>query len=793
MKNSLFKRAVATAAAVPLALSQCLTVANVATTQTILANAADSSNSITLNGETGLLYITPDKGISTEDGYVRNDAAGTFVKDSEWNSTLLAKLTSTSKKTGTIDASFIYDEIIARSGNFQEVTKEILDKVGEISYTIAENGDITFSGSIDDVTPAFAQKASNAIGGALNELAQQYGATELADTSNIFDGVVIAGDFTLVIKGSSLDDTKIEGEFKFVDKTSKKEYKGTAVLDYALEQLEALKQAARDAVNDVKDEYGIDVSSANASIDDSVSFYVKKLKAAKSYIAKGQAKTTELKEYTTFADLLAAAGNSRFADRIENAFNAQIPSSGAGVASNDKVLEIYDKILAQLAPIADPYTIDITAADLGAFADDLTNIKTQLNGGTATFMADFTDEEADLAETYLEGAYENIDVTRVYKQISITADYSAVQNGVAAVDVQIKRIAEFVEVEEETTTTTTTTTEESDTTTTTTTTEESETTTTTTTTEESDTTTTTTTTDGSDTTTTTTTTDGSDTTTTTTTTDGSDTTTTTTTTGPIGETTTRAVEETVTNVTMVAKTGFYLNIDDEFNIDQIESISYSVDRSLVYYNEDNEMVGQTVLDPGTPVDITDEVDYGTQTPAGVFKRGEYVFAHQIAVCPTEDIVDEYGAVVFAKGEPIKKPNGQEVAVTAYVGVKGDGDLDFKAEADDATLVLAWYSKMSTGGDASKRIFSNSDLITVVNEDGVRVPRDDYDELLDDFAAFLCDTDNEKDANNWNMLKPARKIMANDASNILAVYAKASTAGNPDRALWDEILANGDEE
>lgn len=788
MKNSLFKRAIATAAAVPLALSQCLTVADVATTQTILANAADSENSVTLNGETGLLYITPDKGISTEDGYVRDDAAGTFVKDSEWNSALLAKITSTSKKTGTIDASFIFDEILARSGNYREVTQEILDKVGEISYSVAENGDITISGTLDDVTPAFSQKASNAIGGALNELAEQYGATELADVSNIFDGVEIAGSFTLVIKGSSLDDTKVEAEFTYVDKASGKAYKGTSVIDYALEQFETLKQAARDAVNDVKDEYGIDVSSANASIDDSVSFYENKLKAAKKYIAKGQAKTTELKEYASFSDLLAAADNSRFADRIERIFKAQIPSSGAGVASNDKVLDIYGKILEQIASIAAPYTIDITAADLGAFADDLTNIKTQLNGGVATFTADFTDAEAADAETYLEGAYD-VDITNVYKQISITADYSAVQNGNASVDVQIKRIAEFVPVTTTTTTTTTTdTTETSTTTTTTASTDESETTTTTTTTEGSDdsTTTTTTTTGGSDDTTTTT---------TTTTTDGSDDTTTTTTTTtepPVSETTTVAVEESVTNVTMVAKTGFYLNIDDEFNPEQIESISYSIDKTVVYYGEDGEKVGEEEPVIGEYIDITDKVNYGDQTPAGVFVRGEYVFAHQIAVYAAEDIVDEDGNVVFAEGDVIKKSNGQEVSVTAYVGVKGDGDLNFKAESTDASLVLAWYAKMSTGGDPETDVFSNSDLITEVNEDGVRVPRADYDKTLDEFAAFLCDTDNEDDENNWNLLKPARKIMATDSSNILACYSKASTGREPDRAFWDEILAKGDE-
>ena len=64
-------------------------------------------------------------------------------------------------------------------------------------------------------------------------------------------------------------------------------------------------------------------------------------------------------------------------------------------------------------------------------------------------------------------------------------------------------------------------------------------------------------------------------------------------------------------------------------------------------------------------------------------------------------------------------------------------------------------------------------------------------LTDELAAFLADVNtNEWSADNWKTKKDGRRIDSNDASKILAYYAKRSSAdyvsvSNFD--IWNEVL------
>ena len=134
MKKTLFTRAIASIAAVPLAFTQCLTVANAVSVSDVdLADAsvAAAKNELTLNGENGLLYIAPDKGGASSDEYFevsKDEKTATFEKESIWNETVYAKLITSGNKTGTIDVSQYFDRIISKSGNYKDVTKALLDK-----------------------------------------------------------------------------------------------------------------------------------------------------------------------------------------------------------------------------------------------------------------------------------------------------------------------------------------------------------------------------------------------------------------------------------------------------------------------------------------------------------------------------------------------------------------------------------------------------------------------------------------------------------------------------------------
>ena len=608
------------------------------------------------------------------------------------------------------------------------------------------------------------------------------------DKNTAFSDVKIGGTFTAVIKGSSLDDTKVEGTitFKSLDGV---EYKGTAVIDYALAQLDKLQSDAKTAISDAinaaaaLDEKTEKIAEAEAQVDDSIGYFKKQLNRAKTWSAKAQSKTTELKEYGTFGEALEAAKASRFGKKLEDKLNKDIPASGSEAAKDATANKYFDKAI-KLIEDNTAFDVQITSAELGSFADSLTNITAQLLGGTATFSAQFDDAEKDAVAEYLLSEY-GLQLTDSYKTIGITADYSAVNNGEASVGVKMQRIVKAVTTVSTTSTSTETTSTETETTST-----ESETTSTETETTSTETETTSTETETTSTETETTSTETETTTASTSTDEGTG-----------SSTTTTKVVKLAANYYVTSKTGFYLNIDEEFNKEQLESVYVSYDETEISYGEaivngQREIVSQKVLTKGKDVNVTDKVDFGTQTPANVFVKGDYKFSHELALYATEDIVikdfDGNDVIATASGAALTNADGTTAITIAYVGVKGDGDLNYMADSKDASLVLVWYAKMSTMDDPDERaaeVFSNSDQITEIDENGERVIREEYDKNLDQFAAFLCDVDNENADDNWYALKKVRTIDAKDASFIKVMYSWSSTGENPDRKSWNEVLGN----
>ena len=825
MKNSLLKRAIAAASVVPVALTQCLSVANAvyvdSYSSTAVKGAAGSSMTLNNGDATSILYIAPKNDYAEVDG--------TYVKSSDWNvtvSSLIASVAAGDKSSDVIDMSKAYETAIEKSGEYAEVTKSLIEKMSDIAYNVEADGKITVTASLDNITPTFTAGGKNTIGGALKELAAKYGVEDLDTPDNFFEDVVIAGDLEVVINANMLaDGTTVEGTLKFTDKATGNVYYGLGVIDWALEKFDLLKSTAKEAC-DKYSQY-VDTTDAYAEIEDSVAFYVDKLELAKEYIAKGYAANKSLSADAA-SEIIAKADKILF-----NKKGKHLPGTTClELASNAKALEIYNDALAQ-ANDKTPVTIDIQASELGAFGDSIYDIEASLVNGVATISGKFADTEAEWidVEKYIEAEY-GVDAVSSYKQFTAVADASKYTNegeGFASADFQLERV---VIVKETTTTTTTTSTTTSSTTTTTstvsddvTTTEPtvsdittpgfpgpttttvsddgSGTTTTTTATEtdlgDHDCTTTSTVSDGgaSDVTTTSTVSDGGDVSVTTTTvsdggdvstptttstvSDGGDVSVTTTTVSDGGDdtsTTTRTETKYVVNYHTETQVGFYLDIDPEFNIDQVKSLGYSIDYSVLSYGEDGALIKQEILEAGEVVDITDSIEF-KDVPADVFKlintEAENQFAAQIQIYATKQIVNANNEVIAEAGEALKNIDGSPVSATAYIGVKGDADLDMVADASDASTALVYYAKISTGAVASETQFSTNNVL-VAN-----------DPVLDDFAAFLADVDNENDSNNYVALKPARVIDASDASFILSYYAKISTGRDTGRDTWNDVL------
>ena len=529
----------------------------------------------------------------------------------------------------------------------------------------------------------------------------------------------------------------VKGTDSYKDKVAKlkEEYKG----HYA--NMSDKAESIKDYVQNIATFFSGKLNTADKYIDKAMNFSGSK--SADSIAPIIEAVNKRIPAVTTKVEKVS----KKAANMIDG---KQLPTSGAEIAANPTVEKFYSEVITQILA-SSPVAVDIDAADWGELADSFSAITASADKGVATLKAQLPDEEAAAATAFIEGEYD-VDVTEIFKEIEIEVNFASIETeGAVSYDMNLKRVVKAKEkVVESSSTTDTSTTASTDTGTT-------------------PTETTPTDTNTSETGTTPTDTTPSDTNTSSTATE---------TTGSADPSTTTAVVERVVNFKTETEVGFYLDVDKEFNKEQIKSISYSVDLSTVYYDADGNVVGQRVDEPGEQVDILNAVEF-KDVPADVFadinKNGVASFASQIPVYAKEAITAADGTVVANAGDVLKRIDGSKISVTAYIGVKGDADLDMTADSSDASKILTWYGKMQTGADAATTQFSSNDVLV------------QSDPMLDELAAFLCDVDNENDSQNWKLRKPERTIAADDASFILGYYGKVMTGSEAGRDTWNGAL------
>ena len=246
----------------------------------------------------------------------------------------------------------------------------------------------------------------------------------------------------------------------------------------------------------------------------------------------------------------------------------------------------------------------------------------------------------------------------------------------------------------------------------------------------------------------------------------SDTTTTTTTTDvPVSTTSVYAQGKAVN--------GYYFSHDPRsFKKGHVENIKlYSV-------NEDGEITAidnEEFLSKVTFKAVTN----GASTPEETYDVANTTFAYEIAV--------------YFDGAPLKDGTGKPVTFTAYIGVKGDSDLNNKVDSSDATNVLSYYATLATT-DLSKVSPDDIRITPAANKFVNANPE------LDQLCAFLADVDRDVyDADNWRTRKGdvdangklIRKLDSSDASWILGFYSTKSTSPTSvkDHSIWNEVLAD----
>ena len=265
--------------------------------------------------------------------------------------------------------------------------------------------------------------------------------------------------------------------------------------------------------------------------------------------------------------------------------------------------------------------------------------------------------------------------------------------------------------------------------------------------------------------------------------------------------TTTSTETTSTNTTSTSTSTETTTSVTTSNVPGIKS-SYAVIETQVgyYFSHDNgkRANGMTggfnknqvktlkifdVYDDGHEVERTtvdmDLINFNGETPESVYNSRTHV--------PKVTTIDDfkYDVPVFYGDKALKDKDGNDLTVRAYIGVKGDASLDNMVDAVDASSVLRYYASVSTN---DRSVY---DVVLQSTKAGLAVsgPTDELDEL----AAFLADvTENEWGENNWMTKKDGRLIDSNDASKILAFYAKSSSsdyAGVSSYDIWNEVLGS----
>ena len=179
-----------------------------------------------------------------------------------------------------------------------------------------------------------------------------------------------------------------------------------------------------------------------------------------------------------------------------------------------------------------------------------------------------------------------------------------------------------------------------------------------------------------------------------------------------------------------------------------------------YVKDEN---GLADFDP-SKITFEDTVNGGS-TPMDAYRKSQTDFTYKLNV--------------FYDGKPLYLEDGTRAVVTAYIGVKGDSDLNNKVDSSDATNVLAYYAIIQTGGVAEET------RITPAENEIVNAHPE-----LDVLGKFLVDVDLDcYSKNNWN-LKHNRKIDSSDASWVLVFYANEMT-GMAGQAYENWIATLGD--
>ncbi|MDY2510908.1 MAG: hypothetical protein SOW15_09005, partial [Ruminococcus callidus] len=407
-----FNKVVAIAAALPIALTQGLSVVTYAEVAEPEVFSVDS-----------MLYIAPDK------------------TESEWGTKAESALIQMEGVNQTLDVASILDAAHFSGKNAEYVEKLKACLVGDPVVQVKDSV-IYVTGQVD----ATSYVQSNIIQAIKNELTKQ-GAASLVDKID-FSMLEKKGTYTAVVNGYGVSDSKtFVGGGNFVDEDGNTVTPSTA------------KAYIASTVQDLKVELTTKMAMYDtyADLTDLLDTYQKKLNKAYDYANKAFKKVYS----NTFADADSFAAWAQ-AEFYERTTRFAVPGSVAELAEySDLLNKVVEEVNSVASSTGAQVTFDVTMDDVIATLNEASNFTFDAADSVYTVTFQVPDAEADDVKVAYEAANPDREYVSSYKTVTIKGTLI----GASAYFNVVRTITD--KEKDETSTTTTTTTVSGETTTTT--------------------------------------------------------------------------------------------------------------------------------------------------------------------------------------------------------------------------------------------------------------------------------------------------------------------------------------
>ena len=455
MKKSFLKRAIASAVAVPLALTQCIMPVLAVEVPTDIAVAADTAVATHLTADS-FTNIDPDK------------------TESNWNEVFAGILLTQPDFSRNINPSVLANFIVSNAGNYKDFVANLCTKLDSTTLSYAFGNGFVVKGHLDDAGSIVANSIQSRIDNAIAGTVEQYG--DYVDFSSIqnidFSSLHISADVEIAIDTTVIDPTKSASVTYKITAEDGKTYTfggSDTVVNYANEKFQQIKNIVTYSVANISDETArneIAVSLNNMfagyqnKIDKAIDIYSTASDKTGNIHASGSNLEDALSKYKAEYTAKLKAQYPNAYDRVEQ-YVEKIPTSATEAVNKNAVNQLYNDVLASIADmIPDSVSIDVNLNDLAAIFDNLYNVTVDSNSNGIDLVGYMDDDQIAEVEAYYDTQGKK--VVSSIKKVEATIPNANGKN----LYYNVTRILELEDIESTSTTTVTTTTTAETTTTT---------------------------------------------------------------------------------------------------------------------------------------------------------------------------------------------------------------------------------------------------------------------------------------------------------------------------------------